>query len=72
MPPVPRPQGRSSLTRNLWRRLIGSSVSQAAGYAMGGAIQPVLEPFTQSLANKFWKMNPTKTLGAGTAARASG
>ena len=71
MPPVPRPQGRSSLTRNLWRRLIGSSVSQAAGYAMGGAIQPVLEPFTQSLANKFWKMNPTKTLGAGTAARAS-
>ena len=53
------------------RRFFGSAVSNAAGYAIGGAVQPVLEPITQDLANEAWQAHPVKPLGPTTAARAA-
>lgn len=53
------------------RRFFGSAVSNAAGYAIGGAVQPVLEPLTQDLANEAWETHPVKPLGASVAARAA-
>ena len=44
----------AGLSDFLVRRLLGSAISNAAGYGMGGAIQPTLEPFTQELANLTW------------------
>lgn len=53
------------------RRFFGSAVSNAAGYAIGGAVQPVLEPVVQDLANEAWETHPVKPLGSTTAARAA-
>lgn len=47
-----------------WRRFLGSSVNQAAGYAIGGAIEPALEPLTRSIANNAWSLNPNMPLDA--------
>lgn len=54
----------------LVRRFFGSAVSNAAGYSVGGAIQPTLEPLTQDLANETWRLHSTRPLPAGEAAAA--
>lgn len=53
------------------RRFFGLAVSNAAGYSIGGAIQPTLEPYTQDLANQTWALHSVKPLNAGAAAQAS-
>lgn len=53
------------------RRFLGSAVSNAAGYGVGGAILPTLEPLTQDLANLAWREHQVKPLGAGIAAEAA-
>lgn len=55
----------------LLNRFFGSAVSNAAGYAIGGAVIPVLEPLTQDIANAAWERHSVKPLNAGTAARAA-
>jgi hypothetical protein len=54
----------AGLSDFLVRRLLGSAISNAAGYGMGGAIQPTLEPFTQELANLTWPRFRFKPLAA--------
>ena len=54
----------------LLRRFFGSAVSNAAGYSVGGAIQPVLEPLTQDLANEAWEQHYVKPLTLAAAAQA--
>lgn len=39
----------------LLRRLLGSAISNATGYAIGGAVQPTLSPLVQDLANEAWQ-----------------
>lgn len=58
-------------TRRLFTRFLGSAVSNAAGYGVGGAILPTLEPYTQDLANQTWNLHPAKPLPAGLAAEAA-
>lgn len=53
------------------RRFFGSAVSNAAGYSMGGAIQPTLEPLTQDLANETWRLHPTRPVPPAAAAEAT-
>lgn len=53
------------------RRFFGSAVSNAAGYSVGGAITPTLEPYTQSLANEIWQLHQSRPLSASQAAQAS-
>ena len=53
------------------RRFFGSAVSNAAGYSVGGAIQPTLEPYTQDLANQTWALHSVKPLNPSAAAAAS-
>lgn len=53
------------------RRFFGSAVSNAAGFAIGGAVQPVLEPLTQNLANEAWEAHPVRPLSPAAAARAA-
>lgn len=59
------------MATNLLRRFFGSAVSNAAGYGVGGAILPTLEPLTQDLANETWGQHPVKPLGATLAAEAA-
>lgn len=54
----------------LLRRFFGSAVSNAAGYGVGGAILPTLEPLTQDIANETWAVHSVKPLAATTAAAA--
>lgn len=54
----------------LLRRFFGSAISNAAGYAIGGAITPTLEPLTQDLANEAWTAHPVKPLSAAASAEA--
>lgn len=54
----------------LLNRFFGSAISNAAGYAIGGAIIPVLEPLTRSIANEAWAKHPVYPISAGTIARA--
>jgi hypothetical protein len=51
-------------------RFFGSAVSNAAGYAIGGAILPTLAPYVQFLANEAWKDHPTRPPSVTTAAEA--
>lgn len=44
-------------------------MSNAAGYAIGGAIQPVLEPATMEIANQAWSARPNRPLPASQAAQ---
>ena len=53
------------------RRFFGSAVSNAAGYSVGGAIQPVLEPLTQDLANEAWSQHRVHPLSLAAAAEAN-
>jgi hypothetical protein len=51
MPPTPRrPQ-------SLWQRFFGSAVSTAAGFSIGAAVGPTLNPLTQALANETWSLH---------------
>lgn len=54
----------------LIRRFLGSAVSNAAGYALGGAVQPALEPLTQDAANLAWTAHPVRPISLGSAAAA--
>lgn len=62
----------AGLSDFLVRRLLGSAISNAAGYGMGGAIQPTLEPFTQELANQTWPRFRFKPIAAAIAAALGG
>lgn len=53
----------------LLRRFFGSAVSNAAGYSIGGAITPALEPLTQDIANEVWQAHTVKPLSATQAAQ---
>lgn len=64
--PAPKP----GLGTRLLTRFFGSAVSNAAGYAVGGAVLPTLEPFTQDLANQTWAAHSVKPLPANAAANA--
>ena len=59
------------ITGGLLRRFFGSAVSNAAGYSVGGAIQPVLEPLTQDLANEAWSQHRVHPLSLAASAEAS-
>lgn len=64
--------GAFTLTlRGLLGRFLGSAVSNSAGYAIGGALLPTLEPLTQDIANKAWESHTVKPLAAAVAAEAS-
>jgi hypothetical protein len=70
LPGFPRPPtgtGRLAL-RGLLARFLGSAVSNSAGYAVGGAVLPTLEPLTQDLANETWSHHQVKPLPLGPAA----
>ena len=64
--PAPGP----GLGIRLLGKFLGSAVSNAAGYAVGGALLPTLEPLTQDLANQAWSGHPVKPLPASAAAEA--
>jgi len=59
------------ITGGLLTRFFGSAISNAAGYSVGGAIQPVLEPLTQDLANEAWSLHRVHPLSLAAAAQAS-
>lgn len=42
----------------IWDRFFGNSVSTAAGYGIGSALGPALNPLTQDVANKTWALHP--------------
>jgi hypothetical protein len=42
----------------IFSRFFGSSVSVAAGVAIGGSVQNSLNPLTQALANETWSLHP--------------
>lgn len=60
----------SSVTGGFLRRFLGSAISNAAGYGVGGAILPTLEPLTRDLANLTWAQHPVMPLPSGLAAEA--
>jgi hypothetical protein len=45
-------------------QFLGNAVGEAAAFAAGLAIAPVLHPVVQSLTNEAWKLDPTKPLDA--------
>jgi hypothetical protein len=45
-------------------KFLGNTVGEAAAFAAGVAISPVLHPVVQSLANEAWAVDPTKPLDA--------
>lgn len=55
----------------LLRRLLGSAISNATGYALGTAVSPTLVPFVQSLENEAWTAHTVKPLQAAAAAEAA-
>lgn len=55
----------------IFRKFLGSAVSNAAGYGVGGAILPTLEPYTRSLANETWSHHTAMPLPLNAAAHAS-
>jgi hypothetical protein len=57
--------------RGILGRFFGSAISNAAGYAMGGAITPALQPFTQDIANEIWAAHPVAPLTAEQSAQAA-
>lgn len=59
------------ISGGLLRRFFGSAVSNAAGYSVGGAIQPVLEPLTQDLANEAWSQHRVHPLSLAAAAESA-
>lgn len=55
----------------LLRRLLGSAISNATGYALGTAVSPTLVPFVQSLENEAWGTHQAKPLQATDVAEAA-
>lgn len=55
----------------LLRRLLGSAISNATGYALGTAISPTLVPFVQFVENEAWEQFQTKPLPLDEAAEAA-
>lgn len=55
----------------LLRRLLGSAISNATGYALGTAVSPTLVPFVQSLENEAWGLHQAKPLQAADVAEAA-
>jgi hypothetical protein len=55
----------------LLNRFFGSAVSHAAGYAIGGAVLPTLQPLVQDITNEAWDTHPVKPLSPANAAEAS-
>jgi hypothetical protein len=45
---------------NVFRKFFGGAVNTATGYAIGGAMQPTLDPLTQDLANRTWALHPDR------------
>ena len=45
---------------SVFRRFFGGAVNTASGYAIGGAMQPALDPLTQDLANRTWQLHPDR------------
>lgn len=64
------PPGGGGLGGFLARRLFGSAISNAVGYALGGAIQPSLAPLVQDIENEAWQTHPVLPLSAGQVAAA--
>ena len=60
--------GAPGILGGLVRRFFGSAISTAAGYGIGGAIQPTLEPLTQDLANTTWSLHRVRPIAASIAA----
>lgn len=54
-----------------FRRFLGSAISNAAGYGVGGAILPTLQPYTQDLANETWSLHSVHPMSATAAAEAA-
>lgn len=52
----------------IWDRFFGRTVSEAAGFAIGGAVEGTLEPAVQELKNEAWARAPFKPLEAEVAA----
>jgi hypothetical protein len=46
----------------VFRRFFGGAVNTASGYAIGGAMQPTLDPLTQDLANRTWALHPDRPI----------
>ena len=46
----------------VFRKFFGGAVNTASGYAIGGAMQPALDPLTQELANKTWALHPDRPI----------
>lgn len=61
---------RKLTVQALMTRFLGSAVSNSAGYAVGGAVLPALEPLTQDLANAAWTAHNVKPLPLNAAAEA--
>jgi hypothetical protein len=57
---------------NFLRRFTGNAVSTAAGYGIGSAMSPALEPLTQEVANETWSAHPNRPLSAAAEAKKSG
>lgn len=51
-------------------QFLGNTVGEAAAFAAGLAISPVLHPIVQVLANQAWQLDPTKPLDPGLVAEA--
>lgn len=51
-------------------QFLGNTVGEAAAFAAGLAISPVLHPIVQVLANQAWNLDPTKPLDPGLVAEA--
>ena len=64
------PTGGLGIASRLFGRFFGSAISNAAGYGIGGAMLPALEPYTRDIANVSWAANRAMPLGAGLAADA--
>jgi hypothetical protein len=56
---------------NFLRRFTGNAVSTAAGYGIGSAMSPALEPLTQEVANETWSAHPNRPLSPQAAAEAT-
>lgn len=54
----------------IWSRFFGGAASTAAGFGVGSALGPALNPITQAVANEVWEAHPDKPLSPEDAAEA--
>lgn len=69
-PPAGGGGGLGFATR-LFGRFFSSAITNAAGYGVGGAMLPALEPYTRSLANETWSHHTAMPLPLNAAAHAA-